>query len=147
MAIVEEFNKYYENIFPLHLPDELDQKYLFEKCLKTTDDVDTLLMKDKASKEKVVVKCYKTGSRFYNAEKMENFKNIKSDVVPQLIEIYKNEQCRCVCWKYIEGVSLDEYVKNTHITQEMLKNVATELAKTMKALHELDTPPDYPSGH
>lgn len=140
MGIVEEFNAYYGNTFSLHLPDELETKYLFEKCLKTTDDVDTLLMKDRASGEKTVVKCYRKGSRFYNAEHEESLKNMKSDVVPQLTGIYKNEWCRCVCWKYIEGVPLDEYVRNFHITQTMLKNVAIELAKAMKILHNLETP-------
>lgn len=140
MGIVEEFNNYYENTFSQHLPDELEAKYLFVKCLKSTVDVDTLLMKDKASGEKAVVKCYKKESRFYDAQEAESLKNIKSDVIPQLIGIYKNEWCRCVCKNYIEGVPLDEYVKNTHITQAILKDVATELAKTMKILHDLEPP-------
>ena len=140
MGIVEEFHEYYENTFAMHLPDELEKTHVIVKCLKTTDDVDTLLMKDKESGEQTVVKCYKKESRFYEAEEAENLKNIKSDVIPQLIGIYKNEWYRCVCWKYIEGIPLDEYVKHFHMTQTMLKNVAIELAKTMKICHDLETP-------
>lgn len=57
-------------------------------------------------------------------------------MLPRFEGEYKNDEYRCICREYIEGIPLDEYVIKTHMTSEKLENIAIGLATTMKSLHD-----------
>lgn len=137
MGIVSEFETYCEENNAGNLPDDFTQKYNFKSCLSCSDNVDTLLVEDKSTKKKIVAKCYKRSSAFYDAEEPAVFKEIVSNAIPSYEGEYKNEAWRCVCREYIEGTPLDEYVKKVHVTQDLLTEMAINLANSMKSLHDL----------
>lgn len=140
MGIASEFKAYYDENYAESLPEDFTQKYAFERCLRHSDDVDTLLVNENDTGKKIVVKCYQKSSAFYDAGEPKAFQEIISDSIPLYVGEYKNEACRCVCREYIEGTPLDEYMKTVHTTQDLITQIAIGLANSMKALHDL-TPP------
>lgn len=141
MDFINEFQAYYdEYCYEKNFPQELVEKYIILKCLKHTEDCETLLMKERNSDKKVVVKCYTKYSFFYSQEEAEELKNIGSNVLPRFEGEYKNKEHRCICREYIEGMPLNEYMIHTHITSNILEDIAIGLATTMKSLHDSKPP-------
>lgn len=137
MDFMDEFQAYYdENCYEKNFPQELVEKYVILKCLKHTEDCETLLMKERSSDKKVVAKCYTKYSFFYSQEEEEALKNIGSSVLPRFEGEYKDKEHRCICREYIEGIPLDEYMIHTHVTSNILRDIAIGLANTMKSLHD-----------
>lgn len=141
MDFMDEFQSYYDKYsYEKNFPQELVEKYIILKCLKHTGDCETLLIKERNTEKKAVAKCYTKDSFFYDKEEAEELKNIGSSVLPRFEGEYKNSGYRCICREYIEGVPLDEYMINTHISSGMVENIAIGLAATMKSLHDLKPP-------
>lgn len=141
MDFIDEFQSYYnEHCYDKNFPPEFVKKYMILKCLKHTEDCETLLIKEKNTGKKVVAKCYTKHSFFYGMEEAEELKSIGSNVLPCFEGEYKNEEYRCICREYIEGIPLDEYMITTHVTSDLLGNIALGLAATMKSLHDSKPP-------
>lgn len=135
-----EFQTYYDQKCTENLPLDLIEKYRFVKCLRCTEEVDTLLMQEKETGKKVVAKCYKKGSIFYEAGEPACLKEAGGTTILRFEGEYKNEDFRCVCREYIEGISLEQYILKTRITQNILTDIAIKLARAMQSLHGLEPP-------
>lgn len=141
MDFKDEFQSYYdEYCYEKNFPRELVEKYTILKCLKHTEDCETLLMKERDTGKKAVAKCYAKQSFFFSQKEAEELKNIGSNVLPSFEGEYKNQEYRCICREYIEGIPLDEYMINTHITTGLIEDIAIGLATTMKSLHDSKPP-------
>lgn len=138
MDVIRDFQLYYDNSFKKALPQEITENYDIMECLSNTEECDTLLVKEKTSCTRIVAKCYAKNSLQYGTEELEQFRNLKNDAIPRYVGEYKNEEFYCVLREYIEGVSLNEYVRNNPLTEDALIELAIRLADAMKVLHDAE---------
>lgn len=136
MDIIGEFRLFYDNSFKEALPREITENHDILECLSHTEECDTLLVKEKTSGTRIVAKCYAKNSLRYDTEELTQFNIAENKVIPQYIGEYKNEEYRCVLREYIEGISLNEYVRNNPLTEDTLIELAIGLANAMKVLHD-----------
>lgn len=128
MGTNETFEEYYDESYEASLPHELTEDYDIVECLSCVEGCDTLLVKNKQTGEKMVAKCY-TGDSVL-------FDRMETEAMPYFAGKYKNDKYRCILREYIEGVSLDEYVKTNRMTEDIILDIAIELVKAMKKLHD-----------
>ena len=86
----------------------------------------------------MVAKCYTGDSTLPGQTEDAQLENIRCAALPYFVGAYKNENYRCSLREYIEGVSLDQYVKGHIMTEDIARELAIALAKAMKALHTSD---------
>lgn len=138
MGIHEEFEAFFNKENEEALPREFAEQYDLIECLSSVAGCDTLLVKEKATGKKMVAKCYKTGSLLFDRTESTQLTGIRSDAVPHFMGEYRNESYRCVLREYVEGISLEEFVRENRLTEEVITDIAVELAKNMQVLHNLN---------
>lgn len=136
MTTIKEFRSYYNSGYKEVLPRELTGDYDIMECLSNAVGCDTLLVRQKVSGKKAVAKCYTMGSPQYDMEELTQLNIVENKAIPQYIGEYKNEEYRCVLREYIEGTSLDEYVRTNSLSQDAQAELAIRLTNAMKALHD-----------
>ncbi|MGN0338521.1 MAG: protein kinase [Lachnospiraceae bacterium] len=138
MGIYEAFKNFYGEGYSETLPQELVEAYDIVECLSCVDGCDTLLLIQKTTGKKMVAKCYTEDSALFDQTECEQMVGVHCDALPYFVGEYRNETYRCIVREYIEGVSLDQYVKGHIMTEDVARDLAIELAKAMKALHTSD---------
>ena len=138
MGIYEAFKNFYGEGYSETLPQELVEAYDIVECLSCADGCDTLLLIQKSTGKKMVAKCYTEDSELFDKTECAQLEGIHSDALPYFVGEYKNGKYRCIVREYIEGVSLDQYVKGHIMTEDVARDLAIALAKAMKALHTSD---------
>ena len=138
METYEAFYNFYGEGYEELLPRELVDVYEVEECLSCADGCDTLLLKQKSTGKKIVAKCYTGDSILLDQTEDARLEDIRCAALPYFVGEYKNENYRCILREYIEGVSLDQYVKGHIMTEDIARDLAIALAKAMKALHTSD---------
>ena len=135
MERYEAFNNFYGEGYEDTLPRELVEAYDIIECLSCTDGCDTLLLKQKSTGKKMVAKCYTGDSTLLDQAEDAKLEDIRCTALPYFVGEYKNETYRCILREYIEGVSLDQYVKGHIMTEDIARDLAIALAKEVKSLH------------
>lgn len=130
MGTKEEFEEYFDPFYEEELPEQFVADFDILECLSHTENCDTLLVEKRQTGEKMVAKCYTASSPLF--ERMEN------KAIPNLAGEYKNEKYRCILREYVKGVSLDEFVRTNHLTEEVILDVSIKLAENMKKLHSME---------
>lgn len=138
MGIYEAFKNFYGEGYAETLPQELVEAYEIESCLSCADGCDTLLLVQRSDGKKMVAKCYTRDSELFDKTEDAQLEGIRSDALPYFVGEYQNEKYRCIVREYIEGVSLDQYVRGHIMTEDVAKDLAIALAEAMKALHTGD---------
>lgn len=138
METYEAFYNFYGEGYEELLPRELVDVYEVEECLSCADGCDTLLLKQKSTGKKIVAKCYTGDSILLDQTEDARLEDIRCAALPYFVGEYKNENYRCILREYIEGVSLDQYVKGHIMTEDIVRELVIALAKAMKALHTSD---------
>lgn len=136
MGTKEEFMAGFDAGYEKELPEELLEEYYIIEYLGSAGDCDTLLVKHKASGKKLVAKCYFGGGTNFECSGAKLLSKIDSDAVPRYEKECQNETCRCILREYIEGMTLAEYARANHLTEESITEIAAELVNIMKLLHE-----------
>ncbi|MCM1049200.1 MAG: protein kinase [Clostridiales bacterium] len=138
MDVIREFQAYYDydNSYENSLPDEFTKIYNILECLSSTEECETLLVGQKKTDIKYVAKCYTANSPQYNTGEPARFLSMKNEAIPRYIGEYKNENYYCILREYIEGVSLNEYVRNNPLSETALTDLAIKLVKAMQLLHD-----------
>ncbi|MDD7641442.1 MAG: protein kinase [bacterium] len=138
MESYEAFYNFYGEGYEDTLPRELVEAYDIVECLSCVEGCDTLLLKQKSTGKKMVAKCYSGDSTLPGQTEDAQLENIRCAALPYFVGVYKNENYRCILREYIEGVSLDQYVKGHIMTEDVARDLAIALAEAMKALHTSD---------
>ena len=138
MESYEAFYNFYGEGYEDTLPRELVEAYDIVECLSCVEGCDTLLLKQKSIGKKMVAKCYTGDSTLPGQTEDAQLENIRCAALPYFVGVYKNENYRCILREYIEGVSLDQYVKGHIMTEDIARELAIALAEAMKALHTSD---------
>ncbi|MGN0505345.1 MAG: protein kinase [Lachnospiraceae bacterium] len=135
MEIREEFETYFDGGYEAGLPQELRDGYAIIECLSCKEDCDTLLVKDRHTGQKLVAKCYNAKSVALQENSVQRM-HLTGTAAPDFVGEYRNAACYCVLREYIEGTPLDEYMKKHRITEEIILDIALDLVKAMRELHE-----------
>lgn len=135
MGKAEEFETHFNDAYEQNLPQKFKETYYIIECLSCSEGCDTLLVKQKTSGKKLVAKCYTQGNLLFARKEVAAFRKFKSKAVPNYVGEYRNETSRCVLREYVDGISLDKFVKNNRMTEERIVEIAIELAKAMRELH------------
>lgn len=136
MGTKEEFMAGFDAGYEKALPEEFLAEYYIIEYLGTAEDCDTLLVKHKTSRKKLVAKCYFGDGTNFECCIAKLLSKINSDAVPRYEREYQNETCRCILREYIEGMTLAEYARANQLTEETITEIAAELVNIMKLLHE-----------
>lgn len=135
MEIKEEFEAFFDGGYEAGLPQELLDKYTIMERLSCKEDCDTLLVKDRQTGQKLVAKCYKAESVQLTEDSVQRL-HFGGRATPDFVGEYRNETYFCILREYIEGVSLNEYVKKHRMTEEVILDIAIDLVNAMRELHE-----------
>lgn len=152
MNTTEKFKEFYDGSFEEALPQEFLEQYEILECLSCGEGGDTLLVRQKTSEgrkpqegegpggQKAVAKCYPKNSVLYDMQEAAGLADSEGAGIPRFMGKFQNEEYACVLREYIEGRSLDEFVKQSHMTEELLIQIATGIAQAMKQLHDAKPP-------
>lgn len=126
----------YDDDYENTLPAELMQDYHIIECFSHRADCDTLLVMHKTTGRRLVAKCYMNTSALYERGESILHDGIACPAIPRFIGEFKNEMCRCVLREYIEGTTLDEFIKSNSVTERDITDMAIKLADIMRIMHE-----------
>ena len=123
MESYEAFKDFYGEGYEEILPRELVEAYDIVECLSCVDGCDTLLLIQKTTGKKMVAKCYTGDSMLFHQTEDAQLEDSRCAVLPYFVGQYQNETYRCVLREYIEGVSLDQYVKGHIMTEDIARDL------------------------
>ena len=131
---LENFDTEFEN----ELPKEFLDKYIILECFNSTDKSDALLAEDKSGHKRVVAKCFSNKNALYENIEDRVLKDTDNSSIPKFIEEFKNDNYYIVLREYVEGISLDEYMRAHKLDYKSKLELAIKLAKAMRELHTLN---------
>ena len=140
-ASVKDKEKFLENFdfeFEITFPKEFLEKYTIVECFNNTEKSYALLAKDKNNSKKVVAKCFSKNNILYENNENSILKETESSQIPRFIEEFKNDNYYIVIREYVEGISLDEYLRAQRLDEKSRLELAIRLAHAMKELHSLN---------
>lgn len=140
-ASVKDKEKFLENFdleFERTFPKEFLEKYTIVECFNNTEKSYALLAEDKKNQKKVVAKCFSNNNILYENNENNILKDTESTQIPRFIEEFKNDNYYIVIREYVEGISLDEYLRAQRLDYKSKLELAIRLAYAMRELHSLN---------
>lgn len=135
-SIVENIQSVFaESNYPQDFLDTYDQM----ECLASHSGRETFLVRKKENGEMAVAKCYDRAA-FPFQPHPELLQGVDHPGLPRFFEQYQNEQILCVVREYIEGESLNDYVKEKQLTTQQVISFGEQLCDILSVLHGR-TPP------
>lgn len=135
-----EFKEFYGEGYKEILPRDFTEDYDILECLSSKAECDTLLVRAKADGKKAVAKCYSKESVLFDTAEPALLKAVNGENLSRYIGEYKNAEYRCILREYIEGVSLDTYMRTASPKEDELAGLALKLAEAMKTIHGAGEP-------
>ena len=138
---MEDKERFLENFdleFERTLPKEFLKKYTIIECFNYTEKSYALLAEDKDSHKKVVAKCFSNTNFLYENNEFNILKDTDSSQIPRFVEEFKNDNYYIVLREYVEGISLDEYMRAQKLDYKSKLELAIRLARAMRELHSLN---------
>lgn len=121
-------------------PVELLKKYVLMECLANNEQGETLLVKERQTGNLQVAKCYAESDCLSRTSESDLLKNLHNKRMPAYIGEYKSNGMICVLREFIEGIPLDQYCREQHITREEVFSICVQLCDDLAYLHN-QTPP------
>lgn len=109
-------------------------------CLSSTENAETLLVRDRKSGTHMLAKCYWGDSRKYGNTETALLKKLSHPGIPRFLAAYENETMLCAVRDYIEGLPLNQYVTDLHPSAEQSVNIVSQLCDILAYLHRLNPP-------
>lgn len=131
-----EFKAFYGKGYKEILPQGFIERYDILECLSSAAECDTLLVQEKAGGKKAVAKCYAKESVLFDTAEPAQLKAVRGENLPCYIAEYKNAEYRCILREYIEGLSLDAYMRTASLKGDEPAELAVKLAEAMKTIHD-----------
>ena len=133
---VQEIDELFSKIgYPDDFLAEFDQL----ECLAAHRGRETFLVKEKASGQLFVAKCY-DAALFREPDSESMLRNLCHDGLPTFRGSYRNDSMFVIVRSYIEGVSLSDYSEGRELSREEVVRLCVKLADILIYLHGR-TPP------
>lgn len=136
-AIVQDFLCSFDDN---HYPSDFLAAYEAIECFAHNEVGETLLVKDRQSKNYYVAKCYTDKTLFSHTTENELLKNLHHPGLPAFIGEYHNDDMLCVVREYLEGVPLDQYAVENRLSEEKILSIAKQLCDILTYLHSQKPP-------
>lgn len=135
-TIKEEIDKTVRDFgYPLDFLNEYDQI----ECLASSNGKETFLVKNKSNDTFAICKCFDKSKYLYSLD-IDILKSLKHKGIPNIINNYESEKMLCIVREYVEGLTLDEYLKNNELTENEKIELCNKLADILIYLHNQDKP-------
>lgn len=113
------------------LESVMDAEYNIERIIKKTRDKSIVLMSNKSTGKKVIVKKYIGGCEVY-----KKLISIKQDNLPVVYEAVASDDKSMVVEEYIEGITVGQVLETGRYTSQGVENVISQLSDALMVLHE-----------
>jgi hypothetical protein len=120
-------------------PISFFEKYDQMECLASHKGLETFLVREKNGSRLYVAKCFDR-SVYSGLHGSGILQSLHYEGLPVFVDEFCNENIVCVVREYIEGMPLDQYVKEHPMTQEQIIRLCVSLCDILVYLHER-TPP------
>ncbi|MFA5105313.1 MAG: protein kinase [Candidatus Margulisiibacteriota bacterium] len=121
-------------------PGALLEDYEAMECLSLGKAGETLLVRDRATREQVVVKCYTDPSLLSHTTESELLKKLHHRSLPSFVGEYQNDKMHCVVREYAQGIPLNKYAVKHLLSQCEVIDLVLQLCDILIYLHG-QTPP------
>lgn len=121
-------------------PSDFLKKYDMLECLSHHNGCDTFLIQEKATKERYIAKCFDKNIYTYTGSESKILKALNHSSLPHFIDEYENDSIICIIREYINGLSLDKYMLQNHLSTEDIISIGTELCDILTYLHTQEPP-------
>ena len=121
-------------------PEDFLKDFEAMECLAHGDAGETLLVKERATGDYFVAKCYFDNSLLSHATEGELLKSLHHFGLPNYVGEYKNERALCVVREYVEGTPLDQYVLQNGLSEEQAVLFSEQLCDILSYLHSQKPP-------
>ena len=134
--IIQEINKTIES---LGYPSDFECLYDQIECLKSSSGRETFLIKSKENDNLYIAKCY--DKKVHNLiPEITMLMKLEYDGIPKYIENYENDNYVIIVREYIEGISLDRYLKENQLSDSEKLSICDKLADILIYLHNQEKP-------
>lgn len=110
----------------------MDEKYEIVELIKGNEDRMVFLCRDKHTGDNYIMKQFHGDSEVYDALLLVNHRNI-----PQVFSVKKEEDSVTIIEEYIEGVTLDKYIKNSTYEIGEVRRIVFQILDGLEELHGL----------
>ena len=134
--IIQEINKTIES---LGYPSDFECLYDQIECLKSSSGRETFLIKNKENDNLYIAKCYDKKVHILIPE-ITMLMKLEYDGIPKYIGNYENDDYVIIVREYIEGISLDKYLKDNQLLDSEKLSICDKLADILIYLHNQEKP-------
>jgi len=123
------------------LPDEgqypagLTEEYELLEVLSSTDEDETLLIKNRQDGTLAVAKCYRKTGILYEYSEPEGLRKLNAFPMPRYLAEYRNDDMRCVVREFIPGSTLEEVAEKRKFRTDEIADIGISLCDQLEALH------------
>lgn len=121
-------------------PRQFVEKYELLECLGTSEQSETLLVKDFASGQKYIVKCYSEKMMQSGQKEADILRRLSHPAIPGFVEMIASDTMVCVLREYVEGITLDALRQKQELTEQEVVALGLSLCDILAYLHG-QTPP------
>lgn len=121
-------------------PVELLKQYELMECLAHNEQGETLLVKERQTGNLQVAKCYPDSTILSRTSESDLLRNLNNKRLPAFIDEFQSNGMTCVLREFIEGVPLDQYVREHPITQEEALSICVQICDDLSYLHTQTIP-------
>lgn len=121
-------------------PDDFLSEYEALECLTPERTDITLLVKNKATDERFIAKCYTDKKFLSHVTEADILKKLDHPGLPRFSGQFENERMLCVVREYVQGTPLDRYAAQNALSERQAVAFAAELCDILSYLHG-QTPP------
>lgn len=132
----EFLGTYSENYFP----EALLAAYIPMECLAQNEHCETYLLREKASGRAVVVKCYPKVKYDEGHNEGSILKALSHEGLPRFVGEYETEKTAFVLREYVEGIPLNEWIRDGERSSRQLLTVIMKLCDILAYLHGQNPP-------
>lgn len=129
------WNDFLKEFDDSRFPEDFLQKYEPMECMAHNQMGETLLVRNRQTGVNFVTKCYTNQSLFSKTTESELLKKLQHEGLPIFIGEYKNESMLCVVREYVEGLALNNFVKNSNLSSQQLIYLGEQLCDILSYLH------------
>ena len=109
-------------------------------CLASSENAETLLVRDRKTDEYRLAKCYLGETVSSGATEATLLEKLKNPGIPQFLSEYHNDDMFCVVREYIDGLPLNEYVAQMSPSLEQSIAIASQICDILAYLHRQSPP-------
>lgn len=120
-------------------PEELTKRYELLECVKSREGCDTFFGVSRADGRKLVIKRYAENHPNFGGG-VESYRALSHPNIPTFVDEWRDDKRYFIIREYVEGQTLEEYVKNHTCTESDILDVGVRLCGILQYLHGL-TPP------